>query len=70
MTECKAIELPVVDTANVEVGRVVLPAPFSMRISDALMFEQVLAQRASRRRGTASTKSRGEIRGSTRASPT
>jgi len=63
MTEPKAIELPVVDAANAEVGKVVLPAPFSTRISDAVMFEQVLAQRATKRRGTASTKSRGEIRG-------
>lgn len=63
MTERKAIELPVVDAANAEVGRVVLPEAFSTRISDAVMFEQVLAQRASKRSGAASTKSRGEIRG-------
>ncbi|MFQ5351969.1 MAG: 50S ribosomal protein L4 [Candidatus Binatia bacterium] len=57
------MELPVLDSANSEVARVVLPELFSGAVKDYLMFEQVLAQRASGRAGTASTKTRGLIRG-------
>jgi len=57
------IELNVVDTSNAEVGRVALPAVFGGRVNDWVLFEQVVAQRASRRRGTAATKTRAEVRG-------
>jgi len=63
MPESNAIELPVVDVANKEVARVALPSAFCGRVSDPVMFEQVLSQRASRRRGTAATKTRGFVRG-------
>ncbi len=56
-------EVAVVDSSNAEVGKVALPQAFRSPISDAVMFEEVLAQRASRRRGTASTKTRGEVSG-------
>ncbi len=57
------MEVKVVDASNGEVGTVVLPPPFLAPVNDAVMFEQVLAQLASRRRGTASTKTRGKVRG-------
>ena len=56
-------EVAVVDSANTEVGKVTLPSSFTARVNDAVLFEQVLAQRASRRAGTAATKTRGEVRG-------
>jgi large subunit ribosomal protein L4 len=57
------IELAVVDSRNAEVGKVVLPAPFAARVSDWVLFEEVVSQRASKRRGTAATKTRSEVRG-------
>ena len=57
------IELPVVNADNAEIARIQLPDVFSGTVNDAVLFEQVLAQLASRRRGTASTKTRGEVRG-------
>ncbi len=56
-------EVAVVDPDNKEVGRVALPEPFGARISDAVMFEQIMAQRATRRSGTHSTKTRGLVSG-------
>jgi len=63
MAERANIEVPVVDPRNAEVGRVTLPAVFSEQVRDGLLFEQVLSQRASRRSGTASTKTRAEVSG-------
>ena len=57
------MQVPVVDESNAQQGTVDLPEVFAARISDAVMFEQVLSQLASRRSGTASTKTRGLIRG-------
>jgi len=63
MVERANIEVPVVDPRNAEIGKVTLPAAFSDQVRDGLLFEQVLSQRASRRSGTASTKTRAEVRG-------
>ncbi len=63
MSDNGAIETAVVDMGNSEVARVALPALFSSPVNDDLLFEQVLAQRASRRQGDAATKTRGLIRG-------
>jgi len=63
MADERTVEVKVVDATNSEIGSVALPAAFSAPINDAVMFEQVLAQLASRRRGTASTKTRGKVRG-------
>jgi large subunit ribosomal protein L4 len=63
MAEQANIEVPVVDPRNSEVGKVTLPAVFSEQVRDGLLFEQVLSQRASRRSGAASTKTRAEVRG-------
>lgn len=57
------IELNVVNASNAEVGRVALPAVFGGRVNDWVLFDQVVAQRATRRAGTAATKTRGEISG-------
>jgi len=63
MSEAAAKEIAVVDATNKEVGRVALPELFASPVNDAVLFEQVLAQLASRRSGTASTKTRGLISG-------
>lgn len=63
MAERANIEVPVVDPRNAEVGKVTLPAAFSEQVRDGLLFEQVLSQRASKRSGTAATKTRAEVRG-------
>jgi large subunit ribosomal protein L4 len=63
MAENENIEVAVVNAANSEVGKVTLPEPFGAKVVDDVMFEQVLAQLASRRSGSAATKTRGEIRG-------
>ncbi len=63
MSQGGNIEVTVVDAANSERGNIALPAAFAVPVRDYLLFEEVLAQLASRRRGTASTKTRGEIRG-------
>lgn len=56
-----------VDVINIEkkkVGSVDLPDDvFGAEVSDALLWEQVKAQLASRRRGTHSTKNRGDVSG-------
>jgi large subunit ribosomal protein L4 len=57
------IEVAVVDARNGEVGKVSLPAPFSARVNDWVLFEQVIAQRASKRRGPAATKTRAFVSG-------
>jgi large subunit ribosomal protein L4 len=57
------IEVAVVDSRNAQVGKVALPAPFGARVSEWVLFEEVIAQRASKRRGTAATKTRGEVSG-------
>ncbi len=61
--EIEPVEVSVVDSDNKEVSRLSLPRAFSSRVNDYLMFDQVLAQRASGRAGTAATKTRGKIRG-------
>jgi len=63
MAERSNIEVPVVDPHNAEVGKVDLPAAFSEHVREGLLFEQVLSQRASRRSGSAATKTRAEVRG-------
>jgi large subunit ribosomal protein L4 len=63
MAENENIEVAVVNATNAEVGKVTLPEPFGAKVVDDVMFEQVLAQLASRRSGSAATKTRGEIRG-------
>lgn len=63
MSEHGNIEVPVVDARNAEVGKVRLPAAFGEQVRDGLLFEQVLAQRATRRSGSASTQTRAEVRG-------
>lgn len=63
MADETSIEIPVVDVRNAEVGKVRLPSAFTERVREGLMFEQVLAQRAARRSGTAATKTRAEVRG-------
>ena len=57
------IEVAVIDASNAEVGKVALPQAFARRVNDWLLFDEVLAQRATSRRGTAATKTRGKIRG-------
>jgi large subunit ribosomal protein L4 len=56
-----------VDIYNIEkekVGSVELPsAVFEVEVSEALLHEQVKAQRASWRRGTHATRTRGDVRG-------
>ncbi len=56
-------QVAVVNSENSEVGKVDLPTAFSAPVNDAVLFEQVLAQLASRRSGTAATKTRGKVRG-------
>ena len=62
-TQKRVVEVPVVDASNAEVGKVSLPDPFTARVNDWVLFDQVVSQRATQRRGTASTKERGEVRG-------
>ena len=63
MADNETIEVAVVSATNAEVGKVTLPEAFGAKVVDDVMFEQVLAQLASRRSGSAATKTRGEIRG-------
>jgi len=59
------MEFAVHNTKNEKVGTVELPdAVFATEVKKALLWEQVKAQLASRRRGTHKTKSRAEVRGS------
>lgn len=57
------METPVVNQSNQSVGNVTLPAVFETRVNDAVLFDQVLAQLASRRAGTHSTKTRAFVSG-------
>lgn len=57
------METPVVNRSNQSVGSVTLPAVFETRVNDAVLFDQVLAQLASRRSGTSATKTRAFVRG-------
>jgi large subunit ribosomal protein L4 len=63
MSEATSIETAVVNATGTEVGKVALPEVFSERVHDWVLFDQVLAQLASRRSGTAATKTRGLISG-------
>lgn len=52
------------DTEGNQVGEIDLnPDIFDVKVNEALMHDVVLMQLANRRRGTASTKARGEVRG-------
>lgn len=59
--------MPKIDLHNIEgerIGEVSLSSKvFGMKVNEALLYEALKAQLASRRRGTASTKERGEVRG-------
>ena len=57
------METSVVNRSNQSVGNVTLPAVFETRVNDAVLFDQVLSQLASRRAGTHSTKTRAYVRG-------
>ena len=57
------METPVVNRSNQSVGSVTLPAVFETRVNDAVLFDQVLSQLASRRAGTSATKTRAFVRG-------
>lgn len=57
------METPVVNRNNQAVGSATLPAAFEARVNDAVLFDQVLAQLASRRAGTHSTKTRAFVSG-------
>ncbi len=59
--------LPVYDRTGVEVGTYeVDPAELAPRINRQLLHDAVVMYQANRRQGSAKTKSRGEVRGSTR----
>jgi len=58
------MKVDVVSTGNVKVGSVELPDEiFASDVKEALLWEQVKAQRASRRRGTHDTKTRADVSG-------
>jgi large subunit ribosomal protein L4 len=57
------MDTPVVNRSNQSVGNVTLPTVFESRVNDAVLFEQVLSQLASRRAGTSATKTRAFVRG-------
>ena len=58
------MQVEVFNVQNQKVGTVELPdVIFASEISEPLLWEQVKAQRASRRRGTHATKTRGEVSG-------
>lgn len=57
------METSVVNRSNQSVGSVTLPAVFDTRVNDAVLFDQVLSQLASRRAGTHATKTRAFVRG-------
>jgi large subunit ribosomal protein L4 len=63
MPENTAIEVAIVDAANSEKGKVALPDAFAAHVSEGALFDQVLAQLASRRSGSAKVKGRSEVRG-------
>jgi len=59
--------LPVKNTEGQEVGTIeVEDYVFGIRPNKAVLHQAYVAQRANQRRGTASTKTRGEVKGSTR----
>jgi large subunit ribosomal protein L4 len=57
------MDTTVVNSSNQSVGSVTLPAVFESRVNDALLFDQVLSQLASRRAGTHATKTRAFVSG-------
>ncbi|HEY2774928.1 MAG TPA: 50S ribosomal protein L4 [Candidatus Binatia bacterium] len=57
------MEASIVNRSNQAVGSITLPAVFESRVNDAILFDQVLAQLASRRAGTHSTKTRAFVSG-------
>jgi len=57
------MDSPVVNSSNQSVGNVTLPAVFESRVNDAVLFDQVLSQLASRRAGTHATKTRAFVSG-------
>ena len=63
MTQRQPAHVAVVDMGNAEVGTVALPEWFNGPVNDDPMFEQVLSQLASRRSGSAATKTRAYVRG-------
>jgi len=61
------VQVPVYNSAGEVVGQVELSEEvFGVPFNEAVVYQAMVAQMANRRQGTASTKSRGEIRGSTR----
>jgi large subunit ribosomal protein L4 len=57
------MDTTVVNISNQSVGSVTLPTVFESRVNDALLFDQVLSQLASRRAGTHATKTRAFVSG-------
>jgi len=57
------METPVVNRNNQSVGNVSLPSVFESRVNDAVLFDQVLSQLATRRAGTHATKTRAFVSG-------
>jgi large subunit ribosomal protein L4 len=58
------MQVDIVNTSNDKVGTIDLPDEvFGAEVNEALLWEQVKAQRASRRAGTHKTKHRGEVSG-------
>ncbi len=58
------MKIDIVSIENSKVGSVDLPDEvFGAEVNEAILWEMVKAQRASRRRGTAKTKRRGEVSG-------
>ncbi len=61
------VSLPVYDRSGAEVGKVEIdPAQIAPRISKQLMHDAIVMYEANRRQGSAKTKSRGEVSGSTK----
>ena len=61
------MQVPVYNSAGEVVGQVELSEEvFGVPFNEAVVYQAMVAQMANRRQGTASTKSRSEIRGSTR----
>ena len=59
--------LPVYDRSGAEVGSYEIdPASIAPRISKQLLHDVVVMYQANRRQGSAKTKSRGEVQGTTR----
>ena len=61
------MQVPVYNSAGEVVDQVELSEEvFGVPFNEAVVYQAMVAQMANRRQGTASTKSRGEVRGSTR----